>query len=483
MKKSRLIFSLITMISDFLGLSVSLLLAYIIRTNVELRPLATSTNIFEYLNLVFMLSIIGIIIFFFNNLYNIKSMPEERLEELKKVFIAVSAGFMIIIALDFIKINSIFPAKAIPVYAWILAIIFVSLFRQILKFFQKYLYKYGIGVQNIIIIGANRISHSIITEIKNKPHLGYNIIDVLDKRKIGEKFLNHIVGNEDNILEIIKKKNADEVIQANPQMSHEKVVELINITDDYKINFKFAPSLFGVYSTNINVNVIAGIPIVQLKKTPLDGWGRITKRLIDMIGSLFFLTILSPVFLIITIIIKFNSKGPVFYKHKRLGRHGKEFEMYKFRSMKIDFCRGDKYGGCKAEENFNKIMEDPEKKKEFENDFKLKNDPRVTSFGKFLRKTSLDEFPQLLNVLKGEMSLVGPRPVVKEELDKYGESKNQRLMLKPGMTGLWQISGRSNLTYKERANLDIYYIEHWSLFLDFKILIKTSLIFFKRDAY
>jgi len=469
---------------DFIVLSLSFLLAYHIRTNIDIRPLANPTTAIAYIKLVLTLSTIGIIIFFFAGLYNIKK-PESRIDELKKIFLAVSTGVMMIIILDFVKTQHIFPAKSIPIYAWAIAIVAVSISRQLLRELQRYLFKFGVGVQNTVVIGANRISQLILSEIKRKPYLGYNIIGILDKRKIGEDFLGYkVIGSENMLPELARKRNVDEIIQANPQLSPSNVAEMISLSDQYKIDFKFAPSLFGVYTTNTSVNILAGIPIVELKKTPLEGWGRIIKRLMDIIGSLMALIIFSPILIIVILLVKISSNGPLLYKHKRLGRFGKNFYLYKFRTMKIEYCRGDGYGGKQAEEYFQKLMSDPDKKEEFTKDFKLKDDPRVTSIGTFLRKTSLDELPQLINVLKGEMSLVGPRPVVEEEIEKYGSNKQQRLILKPGMTGLWQISGRNDLTYSERAKLDIYYIENWSLFLDIKILFKTLLVFFKvKSAY
>lgn len=484
MKKSRLIFSVIAMAADFIVLAASFVLAYLIRTNIDVKPLATPTAQLEYLKLILLIAPIGIVIFFFMGLYNLKK-PDGRLDELKKIVVAVSAGTMMIIVLDFFKTKHIFPAKAIPIYSWLLAIILVSISRQILREIQRYLFKFGIGIQNTIIVGANRISYLILSEIRRNSYLGYNIVGILDKRKAGQTFAGYeVLGSEEMLDEILKNRKVDEIIQANPQLPSKKVVELISLADKYKIEFKFAPSLFGVYTTNTNVHVMAGIPIVELKRTPLEGWGRIEKRLVDILGSLLGLMILSPVMIIVALLVKLTSKGPVFYKHCRLGRFGKNFNLYKFRSMKFEYCIGECYGGEKAEEHFKKILNDPGKKEEFAKDFKLKDDPRVTRFGKFLRKTSLDELPQLINVLRGEMSLVGPRPIVKKELKKYGVYQQQRLMLKPGITGLWQVSGRSDLSYSERAKLDTYYIEHWSLLLDIQILFKTVLVFFKvKSAY
>lgn len=193
------------------------------------------------------------------------------------------------------------------------------------------------------------------------------------------------------------------------------------------------------------------------------------KRFFDFIISFFGLIILSPIFLIIMIIIKLDSKGPCFFVHKRIGQYGKEIGVYKFRTM-VD----------NAEEMLNHLTKEQEK--EFMENFKLEDDHRITRVGKFLRKTSLDELPQLLNVLMGNMSLVGPRPVIKDELKKYGKYKNKFLSVTPGLTGHWQANGRSNTTYEERVEMDMYYIDNMSLWLDIKITFQTVIAVIRRDG-
>ena len=193
------------------------------------------------------------------------------------------------------------------------------------------------------------------------------------------------------------------------------------------------------------------------------------KRLFDIVLSLIGLIILLPLFLIIAIIIKLDSKGPVFFKHKRIGKNGKTIGVYKFRSMVIN-----------AEELIKKFT--PEQKAEYEKNFKLDNDPRITRVGKVLRKTSLDELPQLINILIGNMSIVGPRPIVTGEIDKYGDQKDKFLSMTPGLTGYWQASGRSDVEYDERIQMELYYIDHCSLWLDIKIIFKTFFAVIKRKG-
>lgn len=195
------------------------------------------------------------------------------------------------------------------------------------------------------------------------------------------------------------------------------------------------------------------------------------KRLFDIILTWIALIVLSPVFLIIAILIKVDSKGKVFYKHKRIGKNGEYIYLYKFRSMYSD-----------SKERLEKLLEDPEIRKEWEENFKLENDPRITRVGKLLRKTSLDELPQLINILSGDMSIVGPRPIIDGEIEKYGKNKAKFLSVTPGLTGWWACNGRSATTYKERMKLELYYVDNRSLRLDFKVIVKTFISVLKRDG-
>ena len=193
------------------------------------------------------------------------------------------------------------------------------------------------------------------------------------------------------------------------------------------------------------------------------------KRILNLLCSFVGVIVLSPFFLVISIFIKGTSKGPVFFVHERVGFNGKKFKLIKFRTMVNN-----------AEEMIASFS--PEQKKEWEENYKLKDDPRITKIGKFLRRTSLDELPQLINILKGDMSIVGPRPVVDEELNWYGDKKDKLLSVKPGLTGWWAVNGRSNVPYPERCDLELYYVDHISFALDAKIILKTLGAIIKKDG-
>ena len=244
------------------------------------------------------------------------------------------------------------------------------------------------------------------------------------------------------------------------------VVELAEFCRDNRLHFLFAPTLFQTLTTNVTMDIIAGIPLIEVRHTALDGWGRVLKRTIDIVGSAMGMVVLSPLFAAVAVLVKMDSKGPVFVALPRISM-GKTFMLYKFRSM-IDNAHALK--GQLLDQN---------ERKDAGPLFKMHNDPRITRIGRFLRRTRLDEFPQLYNALRGDISLVGPRPHEPEEVAQYEAHHKKLLVIKSGITGMAQISGASDLPFEEEVKLDTYYIENWSLFLDFKILLRTALTLFR----
>ena len=204
------------------------------------------------------------------------------------------------------------------------------------------------------------------------------------------------------------------------------------------------------------------------------------KRLIDVLGASAGLLVLAPLFAAVAVAIKLDSKGPVFYRHERVGRNGSRLRLFKFRSMHLRCCRGERYGAAAAEEEFERLMADATRQREFGLTYKLRDDPRATGVGGWLRRSSVDELPQLLNVLRGDMSLVGPRPVTRDEIARYGSGAGALLAVKPGITGYWQINGRSGLDYEDRVRLDGAYVSSWSLKLDCKIIANTLRVLLSR---
>jgi lipopolysaccharide/colanic/teichoic acid biosynthesis glycosyltransferase len=229
--------------------------------------------------------------------------------------------------------------------------------------------------------------------------------------------------------------------------------------------------------------MIEGMPLLGVPPVRLSRSSRLIKRTIDVGASALALLLLAPFLALLAIAVKLDSRGPVLYRHRRVGRGGKAIDVLKFRTMRLDACRGERYGGEAAERLFGELLAESSRRDEFETTFKLKDDPRVTRVGRTLRRLSLDEFPQLLNVLRGDLSLVGPRAVTEDELWRYGEDVDDLLAIRPGVTGYWQVNGRSRLSYEDRVRLDLSYVGGWSLALDANILVKTLRTLVRSDAY
>ena len=459
MKKSELIFSALLVPVDFLMFVLAGIAAYFLRVSPiisKLRPVLFSLNLtFEkYLLLTLIVSIFGILIFAISGLYNI-SVQKKLFKEFLQIIVAISATVLVVILYIFFN-QALFDSRFILLMAWVLAIIFVGSGRFFVKKLQRFMVgRYNVGIRNVIIIGEDKLSKKVVEEIKRNPDFGYRIAKIFFEIKTDE-IKEFLLSNSFPI---------DEVILASPHYERGDVLDFLDFCEEQRIGFKFIPNLFQTHTTNVEMNTFDGVPLLEIKRTPLDGWGRILKRWVDIISSFLGLIVLSPIFLIIAIIIKLDSNGPVFVRLKRISQR-QEFGLYKFRSMVKD-----------AEAIFEQLKEHNERK-----DgplFKMKNDPRVTKFGRILRKTRIDELPQLINVFRGEMSLVGPRPHQPDEIEKYEKHHKKVLLIKPGMTGMAQISGSSDLPFEEEVKLDTYYIENWTLLKDIYILLKTLIVLFK----
>jgi exopolysaccharide biosynthesis polyprenyl glycosylphosphotransferase len=474
MKRSELIFSSLLVPLDFIMIILAGISAYYIRYAdffQKLRPVIFNLNFPLFLNLVLIISFLWIIIFAFAGLYSIKS-ARKLVKEIYRVVLACSTGFVLIVISIFIR-RELFDSRFIVLAGYFLAIFYVSFGRIIIRFIQRALFKNEIGLKKIVLVGNSKTSDILIHEFSKNNNFGYKIV---------KRLRNFDLETEQSMNEFIKNSEIDEIIQSDPNLSKAEVLRLYDFTDDNHIIFKYAADLLGTKVLKTEVNEVAGIPIVEIKKTPLDGWGRIVKRVFDIMFSLIFLIILSPLMLLIAIIIKLDSKGSIFYLDYRAGQYNKKFLFYKFRSMLSHLCDGE---GPSSSKEGNKLLEEltaDAKLNTRKNDplHKIQNDPRITRFGKFIRRWSLDELPQLFNVLKGDISLIGPRPHMTLETMRYENRHKKVFTVKPGITGIAQISGRSDLSFDEEVKLDTYYIENWSLLLDLSILLRTPLAIIKK---
>lgn len=483
-KRSELLFSFLLVPIDVGALLSAFVAAYIVRVHFQHKPLAHPIGGLAFLKLAILVMPVWILIFALSGLYN-QSNLRGRLQEVGKILVGVSGGVMFMILLDFLSRQPIFPSKAVPVYAYGFGLLFVAVSRLIVRIVQRGMFRYGIGVHNILMIGSGDIAVRLLRDLKSSVS-GYRVLGVIDsapgaKRRVGSDV--PVYGGFTQAMSALTGVHLDGFMQADSALEGEEILSAVAYATNHHLSYQFVPNQFGLYAVNSTITALAGIPVVEIRLTPLEGWGRIVKRSFDVLGALFGLIVLSPVFLMIAFIMSLTDPGPVFYRHTRLARSGQNVRVLKFRSMQWKYCTGPKRLYKTAEEAF-AAMGRPDLAEEFRRDMKVADDPRVTRLGRFLRRTSLDELPQLINVLSGQMSLVGPRPILARELERYGSGAPTFLALKPGITGLWQISGRSDISYEERVKLDIYYVENWSLLMDIKIVLKTAWsVLASRGAY
>ncbi len=472
MKRSEIIFGALRLPVDYIAVVAAFLLAYYLRPITDLIPGVQYTfgselrpPLNEYLWLALISAVFLVILFAFNHLYSLK-ITHRFSKEFFKISFLISAWLMFIIAYYFLVVHQLFFSRIALAHIWLFTIFFVSAGRLIIMTLQSFLLRFGIGRRKVLFIGANSLADQFYLAIKKDRY--YKIIGALDESIYSrKKDCLKIIGTLDQLKAIVNKYGVEEIIQAVPKLKDREASDLHTFCRNRQIKYSFIPDLVRLQRTNVEVQMIDDIPLVSLKETSLDGWGHVYKRLFDFVLSLILVAVLIPFWIIIALLIKLDSRGPVFYKSKRKYRD-KVFNVYKLRSMVMD-----------ADVKKHELMDDNERRGPL---FKIKDDPRITKVGRFLRKTSLDELPQLFNVLIGNMSLVGPRPHLPEEIDKYKSHHHQVFAIKPGMTGLAQISGRSNLDFEEEVKLDVYYIENWSLWMDIKLIFKSVGVIFRADG-
>ena len=472
MKRSELFFNFILVPLDLALIVLAFISSYFYRAHAEVVSIWTFQ---EYFRFILYILPFWLVIFTFAGLYNYKKR-QKPLDELASIIFAVSLGIMLVVAWIFLS-RTFFFSRLVIIYAWIFSILFVAAGRFIMRFIQTYLYKFGVGTHKLVIIGTNEVSDLIIKEINSSRNLGYKLIGIISTKNNHFKENSNIIGSIDDFEHAISRRLVDDVILTDSNLPDKQIVNLIDYCQGRKINFKQIPNMFQVQTANVRVSSLATVPIIEFYATPLDGWGKILKRFADLFLGIISLIIFSPFIIISAIILKFDSPGPVFYKNERVGENGRKFLLYKLRTMKIEYCTGNGYGGKEAENFEKKLIK--EKSQRSGPVYKVLQDPRRTKFGRFLEKTSIDELPQFFNVIIGNMSLVGPRPHQPREVEKYDKWHEKVLRIKPGITGMAQISGRSDLDFDDEARLDIYYIENWSLWMDIKIIIKTPLAIIK----
>ncbi len=455
MRQIHLFFAAIRVPLDYGALLLAAISAYSIRFSPTLRSIRDVTfdlPFSEYLQVAAWGAVLWIIIFAFAGLYSMR--PARLTSEVIRIGLSISTGIGLILMIAFFS-RELFDSRFIFLAVWILSILFVSIERLIVRILQRHLRKKGYGLHKTIIIGKTKVGNELTQFFKQYPQLGYKII------------AQYGVFSKDAETAILKKRNrgcVDTIIVAQTDIDRDTLDAIKAFADNEHLTFLYSAALFPVAAQSPIIHTFSGQPVIELPKTPLDGWGAIYKRIFDIFISLFLIVITFPIQMITAAILLTERQGSIFYTQKRVGRFGKEFTFIKFRSMVKDA---------------HILRFDPDFIAEYGNDrdgtplFKIKNDPRVTPFGKWIRKLSIDEFPQFYLVLLGHMSLVGPRPHLPEEVNLYEPDQRRVLTIKPGITGITQISGRASLQFSNEVSLDMHYIQNWSPLFDLIILLKT----------
>ena len=476
---ASLVYGFLLVVGDFMALLAAFSAAYLIRVRLDDRPLVDQIPGSTYITIFALLIPFYLIVFALLGLYK-KDIYERRFNEVGRIFSGTIIGMLGIIAFDFIYDEPIFPARLVPVYAFLLSFFAVVLVRSLLRGFRKLLFAYGYGINNVMLIGGTNATTELAKLLYDSSETGYSIIGYYgDKSLVPKKYSSAHFTSMDSALATLK--NVHTIIQTElyDDATNQKIIDSAR---DNHIAYKFIPANVNLYTGNNEIELFHNFPVIAVHQTALVGWGRIAKRLFDLIGALFGLIVSLPIFLIVGIIIKLTDpKGPIFYKHKRISRFGTTFEAYKLRSMYWKYSTKSKVK--KSEVDIFKEMGREDLIAEWQKNQKVKDDPRIMPIGNFTRKTSIDELPQLWNVLKGELSLIGPRPVTKDELDRYKSASSIFLSVKPGITGLWQVSGRNETSFEERISLDLYYVQHWSFWMDLKIIYRTVIVMITGKGY
>ncbi len=473
---ASLLFSFILLVGDFLALVGAFTLAYIVRVKLDDRPLLEPLTAAGYIGVIAVLLVFWLIIHALLGLYR-SNVYENRFKEFFMLFVGSFIGILFLIGSEYVLNRAIFPARLVTAYGFLFAFLLTLLFRTLARAVRRILFRYNVGVNNVLIVGSTNVTYELAERL-SLPQLGYKVIGIVGDRRAKYTHIPSELQFKDfaGAAQKIKIKDVHSIVQTELFAEQERNDEILAFAQEHHIAYRFVPGNSTLFVGNIDVSLFEGIPTIAVHQTALIGWGRVVKRLFDYVLSALSLVVLSPIFIAIICLMKLSDpKSSVFFKQKRLTRFNRKFTIYKFRSQY------QKYDGTTPEEAFTK-MGSPELIKEYRanGDF-LENDPRITRIGKFLRATSLDELPQIYNVFRGDISIVGPRPLIPEEMEKFSKH-NIILSVKPGMTGLATVSGRRDIPFEERRKIDMFYVQNWSFWLDIVIILRTFVMVLRRDG-
>ncbi len=474
---ASLLYNFALVIGDAVAITIAFSIAYILRVSLNHTPISSDVHAHTYILILIGLLPFWILIFALVGLYNSR-IYDHRFTELGRLLVGTFIGILFVISYSYMFNIAIFPARLVTVYGFGLAFVFALLWRTLARGGRRQLFNYGIGINNVLIVGDTAITHELINSLADTAASGYRVVGVIGGHKHPHKGNNSfpVFKSFDEALRSLKRGQVHTIVQTELYVSADDNDQILTYAQENHVAYRFVPGNSELFVGNIEVDLFQAVPVIAVHQTALIGWGRIVKRLMDIgLGGLM-LVIASPFMLLIAIAELFSGSGSVFFRQVRLTRFNDKFKVFKFRTQY------KKYDGTTPETAFEK-MGRPELAGQYRKngDF-LPDDPRVTSLGRFLRRTSLDELPQLINVVRGDISLVGPRALIPQELDLYAK-RHAILSVKSGMTGLAQVSGRRNISFDERRKLDLYYVQNWSLWGDLVILVKTIwIVLFHKGA-
>ncbi len=438
-------------------------LAYFTRYELQLfRPLDPTArhSLLDYAPFILALTVLLPLAFRFSRVYPYRR-GRSLIEEIYHIGTATTLGMMVLIVTTLVFREQLY-SRLIFLYAAVLIIGLLTLSRLVIKLALGYLRRFDVGVERLLLVGAGDVGRMVMRNVVARPELGLRLIGFVDdnphknRTDIG-RF--KALGSIDNFVRVLDKTRVDRVIICLPWQSHRTVQRLLRLCERRGLRAQVVPDFFQLTMNQLEVESLNGIPLIGSRESSIQGWNLVLKRAMDVVLALLIGGVLLPLLGLIALAIRLDSRGPILYEQVRAGKHGRPFRCFKFRSMVQD-----------AEGRLGEVAAFNEATGPL---FKMRDDPRRTRVGCWLRRFSLDELPQLYNVLRGEMSLVGPRPNLLAEVEAYSEWHRKRLAVSPGLTGLWQVSGRSDLTFDEMVLLDIYYIENWSPMLDVGLLLRS----------
>lgn len=400
------------------------------------------------------------------------SLSMDIVDEAKAIFGAATVSIASVIVITYM-LHEVSYSRGVMLYSWISVILFLIFGRALFRSFRGLCHQKGWGVRRLLVVGASDAGKMIMQSVMNRPDLGYEVVgfvehrDELHMRDFG-RF--RALGTVADIPGVVDDHQVDEIIVALPASAHEEVWSILSLCERRAVGVKLVPDLFEMSLSRVQVDDIEGLPLLDVQEKPMRLVARAAKRGMDIVVGSMVVLLSLPIVGILALLVRLDSKGPAFIKQERVGHNGRRFTCFKLRTMRTD-----------ADQLLPQLQALNETDGPI---FKMRNDPRCTRVGRYIRRFSLDELPQVWNVVLGHMSLVGPRPPLAREVVKYEPWQMRRLEAKPGMTGLWQVSGRSNLSFDEMVMMDIMYVDSWSLALDIKILLRTfTAVVAARGAY